>query len=379
MKAGWLASKAKKLFIDSLNIRVQGGTGGPGLPQYGGIGGKGGDVYIKASKQTLTLKDVQYKMPGTLYCASNGQAARRTQLLGEPGKDLVIKVPLGVTVEDASTKQFLADIDSPKDKVLIAYGGRGGDKFNDFHGFKGEQRVLKLDFKTISDIAFVGFPNAGKSSLLRAVSNAKPAVANYPFTTLRPYLGIVEFSDNRRISMADLPGLVEGAHKNLGLGHEFLKHTTRAKALVFVIDLNNADLGPSYAMRSPLETLCILLKEIELYDDTIMSKPSIINLTKSDSVSDLAGQYNRFVDELNKLQKDVKTPELLPDDIRPSRLMNFEDIITTSSTTGANIEKFKTSVRNMLDKQAEEARLKAECYSTYKEIMPLETNRLNQA
>lgn len=328
------AKTVQKVFKDSLIVRVRGGRGGPGLPRFGGIGGKGGDVYVQASLKVPHLHSLIRKSPDGLFVAGDGQESRRTRLLGKPGLDLRLKVPVGVTVED-SDKQFLGDLDKPNEEVLVALGGRGGDKFSDNHGLRGQYRTIRLDFKIISDFVFVGFPNAGKSSLLRAVSNAVPKVADYPFTTLRPYLGIVDYNDYRKITMADLPGLVEGASRNLGLGHEFLKHIVRAKVLVFVIDINNVNLGPSYPSRTPIETLSILRKEIELYDDTLLNKPSICVASKMDTLADADERYQDFLSF--------------------ARTLDFEEILPLSSKSGANIGYFKKIAREVLDLHAEKS------------------------
>lgn len=371
-----LIRQAKKIYTDSLKIRVRGGNGGPGFPQYGGIGGKGGDVCIKASKKVTSLEAVKRKTPDGMYVAKDGESSRRTRLLGRPGHDLIINVPVGVTVEDIN-KQILGDLDEDSDQVIVAMGGRGGDKFNDNHGFRGQARTIKLDFKMISDVVFVGFPNAGKSSLLRAVSNATPRVANYPFTTLRPHLGTVKYKDFRTITMADLPGLVEGAHDNLGLGHDFLKHVIRSRILAFLVDINNVDLGPSYPNRSPLETLCILNKEIELYDDTILKKPSILLISKMDTLEDSGSRFSQFEADLQEFRNNSNSSKL-DDAIRPRQLIQFEDIIPISTETNLNIERFKNSARQVIDKYAEISKLERDKFSSYEEMRHLETNRLIQ-
>lgn len=372
-----LINKAKKVFTDSLKIRVRGGNGGPGLPNYGGIGGKGGDVYVKASKNVHSLEQVKKRFT-KIVVAGNGQDSRRVRLLGEPGEDKIIKVPVGVTVED-SERQILGDLDKDSEKVLVALGGRGGDRGNDNHGFRGQERTVILNFKMISDVVFVGFPNAGKSSLLRAISRAKPKVASYPFTTLRPYLGVVEFGDFRTITMADLPGLVEGAHANIGLGHDFLKHVVRAKLLAFMVDINGVNLGPKYTIRSPLETICILNREIELFDDTILKKPSILLITKMDTVDSSSDQYlfGKLKREIEQFQKDPKS--LTVDEaIIPQTIIQFDDIIGISSETNYNLGKFTDSARNVIDKYAEISKLEKDKFTCFQDIQSLETNRLIQ-
>lgn len=367
-----LANKAKRLFVDSIKMKVQGGKGGHGFPQCGGIGGRGGDVYIKGSTKVVNMKSIFKTRPDHVFVAQDGKSARRTRLVGESGRDLYINVPIGVTIEDID-RQYVGEINDVKDKVIVALGGRGGDKFNDNQGFVGQSRILKLDLKLISDAVLVGFPNAGKSSILKAVSRASPKVADYPFTTLKPNLGIIEFKDYRRITLADLPGLVEGAHKNLGLGHEFLKHMVRSKLLIFLIDINNIDLGPSYAVRTPLEALCILNKEIELYDDTILDKPAILAVNKMDSVADSEEKYARFKDSLKIFQENPESSSL-KDCLKPHKPIYFEKIMPISALTGHNIEQFKSNVREMLDRFAESDR--GDKFSTYRELKSIENNRL---
>lgn len=368
-----LIIKARKAFLDTVKIKVKGGNGGCGLPQYGGIGGKGGDVYIKGTSYPMSLSQVIKS--SRIFQATSGHGSRRTRLLGDSGEDLVIRVPVGVTIEDLD-KQVLGEINNSKDSVIVALGGRGGDKFNDNQGFKGQQRVIRLDYKTISDVAFVGFPNAGKSSLLRAVSRASPKVANYPFTTLRPFLGIVHYPDYRVIKMADLPGLVEGAHKNLGLGLEFLKHMVHTRLLAFIIDINDVDLGPAYKMRSPLETLCILNKEIELYDDTILNKPAILAISKMDTLPDSNERYEKFLKDLESLQKDPESCSLVEADLKPTKLIQFDKILPISSVKGLNINEFKTRAREVIDHYAEMAKKEEDKISSFAEVLPLEYNRV---
>lgn len=370
-----IINKARKIFVDSVKIKVCGGSGGPGLPKYGGIGGKGGDVYIRGSQFVPKLNSLFKKAPDGFFKAGDGQPSLKTRLIGQPGRDLIIQVPFGVTVEDHN-RQYIADINTAKDEVIVALGGRGGDKFNDSHGFQGQKRLLRLDLKMISDAVFVGFPNAGKSSLLQAVSRATPKVADYPFTTLKPSLGMVKFPDYRSISMADLPGLVEGAHQNLGMGHEFLKHIVRSRVLVFLVDINGVDLGPAYPRRTALETLSILIKEIELYDDTILRKPAILAISKMDTIPDALQKFETLKEQVEKMKDNSENCGIVDPTVRSSTWVDFSRILPISSKSMLNIEELKTCVREVIDDRAELEKLQQDKFSTFEELLPSETNRL---
>lgn len=375
-----LARRAQRIFCDVAQIRVQGGTGGTGLPKFGGVGGKGGDVYITGSHKVSRLEAVtrHRSCKNGWFQAGNGQPALRTRLLGEPGHDLVIQVPPGVTVTDREGKN-LGEINGPQDKISVALGGRGGDKYNDGHGFMGQKQALRLDFKLISDAVLVGFPNAGKSMLLNSISAAKPKVADYPFTTLKPTLGMLRYKDHRQISLADLPGLIEGAHKNIGLGYEFLKHIVRASLLVFVIDINGVDLNTSHSVRQPLEAVTILNKEIELYDDTILRKPAILAVNKIDSMDpdrDHMQRYNRLVDEYKTLQE--SGVDSLREEIRPTNLIQFRNILPISAKNSLGMNPLKECIRETLDEIAEAERLEREKFTSFAEIQESENNRLVQ-
>ena len=180
-------------------------------------------------------------------------------------------------------KQYYYIVSSLKTLSIIITGGMGGMPSTDFLGTHGERKCIQLDLKLIGDVGFVGFPNAGKSTLLKALSRASPKIASYPFTTIRPNLGICEFEDLRRITFADLPGLIEGAHQNLGMGHSFLKHVERTRALMFVVDINGFQMKSTSPLRSALQTILILNRELELYRDDLLDKPAICVVSKMDS------------------------------------------------------------------------------------------------
>ena len=177
--------------------------------------------------------------------------------MGENGDDVIIRSPVGVSVL-ADGGQLLGDLVKDNDTVLVARGGPGGSRHTDYCGIKGQRRSVKLDLKLIADVGFVGFPNAGKSTLLKAISRASPKIASYPFTTIQPNIATCDFSDLRRMTLADLPGLIEGASCNLGMGHKFLKHVERCSLLLFIVDINGFQFKADSPHRSPLDTLQLL-------------------------------------------------------------------------------------------------------------------------
>nr|CAD7604186.1 unnamed protein product [Timema genevievae] len=268
-------------FLDSLRLYVRGGTGGMGFPKYGGVGGKGGSVYVLA-KEEGDLKSVSKEHSSKRVLAGHGSNSHKNRVLGCPGEDRYVEVPLGVTIIDEHGR-VLGDLDKTGSSILVAPGGPGGGPTNNFCGVKGQGHSVTLDLKLIADIGLVGFPNAGKSSLLKAISNAKPKVASYPFTTIRPNIGVLQYPDYRQITMADLPGLIEGAHANIGMGHKFLKHVERTKMLLLIVDIGGFQLSPRHTPRSCLETVLLLNKELELYKEDLLEKPAVLVVNKMDS------------------------------------------------------------------------------------------------
>lgn len=334
-------------FIDSLRIHVKGGGGGNGLPKYGGVGGKGGDVYAIA-KEGISLKDVLKQHPTKRISAASGENSLRSSILGKPGEDKVIEVPPGITVIDEH-QRTIGQLDSDGEKLLLARGGAGGAPHSQFLGRKGQAYSVTLDLKIIADVGLVGFPNAGKSSLLRAISKAKPKVASYPFTTLRPEIGIIEYPDRRQISVADLPGLIEGAHANVGLGHNFLKHVERTRLLVLVADVQGFQLSPKHRYHTCLETVVLLHKELELYDDNLLDKPAILLVNKMDT----KGAEEMFAAIKDKLHHLSDVEELKGDNL-PRRVLEFHDVIPVSVKHDVlSAQKVKERIRDVLDFQAE--------------------------
>ncbi|MCR5414203.1 MAG: GTPase ObgE [Kiritimatiellae bacterium] len=300
-----------KTFIDQIEVLVRSGRGGDGamsmrreaLVEFGGPdggdGGRGGDVVFKASEHINSLLNLYYD-PKCI--AQDGGPGQGQKMYGKRGKDLVVPVPLGTEVYDADTGLLVADITEPGQRVVVAKGGAGG--FGNVHfkssvnqaptehtpGGEPEERRLRLELKTIADAGLLGFPNAGKSSLLAALSSATPKIASYPFTTLNPIVGTIVYDDYAKIAMADVPGIIEGAAKGVGLGLAFLKHLERSKMLVYVIDMAGTD------NREPWTDYGVLKKEIDEYSAELAGRPSLVVANKMDSE---AAKENlaRFVEE----------------------------------------------------------------------------------
>ncbi len=285
-------------FADWARIWVEGGNGGDGCVSFrrekhvpkggpdGGDGGKGGDVFMVVDMRIGTLLDFKHLRR---VRAGNGGNGKGKRMSGRGGRDVLLKVPPGTVVKDAQTNEIIADLAPGSNPVLVARGGRGGRGNARFatpiqkaprwaeKGEKGEKRELILELKLLADVGLVGRPNVGKSTLLRRLSAARPRVGNYPFTTLRPHLGLVRLNQYRSFVMADIPGLVEGAHKGKGLGAQFLKHIERTKVLVFLLDAQSED---------PLKELDSLRQELKLFNQALPDKPSLVAVNKIDLVRD---------------------------------------------------------------------------------------------
>ena len=292
------------MFIDQATIKVQAGNGGQGCVSFrrekyvphggpnGGDGGNGGDVIIAGNPQVSTLLDFK-RLPE--YAAGNGKPGSGSNKTGKSGDDLVLEVPLGTTIFDDTTGLQLRDLTEEGQTVVIAQGGRGGHGNARFRsatnqtprqcekGAPGESRVLRLELRLIADVGIVGLPNAGKSTLLGKVSAARPKVSGHPFTTLVPNLGIVELDDYTRFVLADMPGLIEGAHDGKGLGDEFLRHIERTRSLVHLVDVSEA------AETDPVEACDTIREEIRLYSPALASRPCLVVANKLDMEGAEAG------------------------------------------------------------------------------------------
>lgn len=206
-----------------------------------------------------------------------------------------------------------------------------------------------MDLKLIADVGLVGFPNAGKSTFMKSISKAKPKIASYPFTTIMPQIGVLGYKDRRQITLADLPGLIEGAHKNVGMGHQFLKHVERTRLLLLIVDIGGFQLSQRHVKRTCLETVYALNKELELYDETLLDKPSILLVNKMD----LDGGIQQFVDYEKNLNDLSLGLENCPEEIRPTKLIKFERIIPISAKHYKEIDKVKDEIREIIDLQEE--------------------------
>lgn len=283
-------------FLDEAKIRVQAGRGGNGSASFrrekyipfggpdGGDGGCGGDVFFLADEGLNTLIDFYYQ---NSFVAKSGQTGQGRQCNGKNGEDCIIKAPVGTVIKDIETDEIIAELLTDGQKVLVAKGGHRGlgnchfktstnrapRKFT--RGKEGDVRRLHLELKIMADVGVLGLPNAGKSTLIRAVSNATPKVADYPFTTLCPKLGTVCIDKETRFVIADIPGLIEGAHLGQGLGIQFLKHLSRTRLLLHIVDLTE----PDY-----LDSIALILKELENYSEELLVKPRWLVLNKADCV-----------------------------------------------------------------------------------------------
>jgi GTPase len=310
------------MFVDEVDIHVNAGDGGNGCLSFrrekyvprggpdGGDGGAGGSVYIVATPTKNTLVDFRFHPEFKADRGRHGQGSNRT---GQTAFDLEIPVPLGTLVfekaSDSDQLQLLADLAVEGQRVLVAQGGRGGRGNARFvsstnraprrvePGVPGEEKNLRLQLKLIADVGLIGFPNAGKSTLISRISAARPKIADYPFTTLTPNLGVVTLGDDRSFVVADVPGLIAGAHEGHGLGDRFLRHIERTKVLVHLVDVSGA------SGRDPVEDFEIIQRELALFDPQVAAKPQLVAANKLDAVDDPAR-----VKALEKRVKKAKLP-----------------------------------------------------------------------
>ncbi|MFA5576531.1 MAG: GTPase ObgE [Tissierellaceae bacterium] len=329
------------MFIDVAKIELKAGKGGDGIVAwrrekyepsggpYGGDGGNGGSIILKADEGIRTLMDFRYKR---VYKGENGEDGRTKKQFGKAGKDIILKLPVGTLVKDADTGGVIVDLKEKDQTAVIAKGGRGGRGNAKFAtatrqapgfaepGRKGQERSIVLELKLLADVGLIGFPNVGKSTILSIVSAAKPKIANYHFTTLKPNLGVVRVGEEKSFVIADIPGLIEGAHEGAGLGHEFLRHIERTRILVHVLDISGSE------ARDPVEDFYKINGELSKYDERLKDKPQLIVANKMDLEGAEEG-LDRVKDELES--KGYK-------------------VYPVSAATGEGIERLKYAIWDLL-------------------------------
>ena len=335
------------MFIDRVKIHVQGGDGGNGVTAFrrekfvprggpsGGDGGRGGDVILVADGALNTLLHLRYNPRHTAQRGAHGEGSNRS---GREGEDLIVRVPVGTQIFDATTGDLLHDLNHDGDRWLAARGGRGG--FGNAHftsstnrapryhqsGSRGEELELQLELKLLADVGLVGFPNAGKSTFISTVSAARPKIADYPFTTLEPHLGVVDLGDFRTFVIADIPGLIEGAHTGAGLGDRFLRHIERTKLLLHLVDVSSAS-GRDAA--TDYETVN---RELASYNQELATRPQFVVATKIDAL-----------DEPERLES-----------LKQSALEEAKPFFAISSATGEGVRELVNAVAAKLDELSSE-------------------------
>src|SRR5678816_3548642 len=289
------------MFVDEVRIHIKAGHGGDGSCSFrrekfvphggpdGGDGGHGGDVVFEASPRMTTLLDLRYQKH---YEAEVGRQGGAANCSGRTGEDVVVALPVGTVIYDDQTNKMLADLGTPGQRFVGAHGGRGGRGNSHFAtstnrtptefetGTEGEERSLRLELKLLADVGLVGFPNAGKSTLIAAISAARPKFAGYPFTTLVPNLGVVRYGEDHSFVVADIPGLIEGAHEGKGLGIQFLRHIERTSLLLHLIDVSE------WAVEDPVASFDIMRQELAAYNPLIAKRPFAVVPTKIDAAGD---------------------------------------------------------------------------------------------
>jgi GTP-binding protein len=303
-------------FIDESQIEVIAGDGGNGAASFrrekyiakggpdGGDGGWGGSVYAVGDRNINTLVDYRF---ARMHRAKNGESGRGADCYGKGADDIVLRMPVGTVITDINTGEQIADLSNDGEKVLLAQGGKGG--LGNLHfksstnrtprqctpGDEGERRELQLELKVLADVGLLGMPNAGKSTFIRAVSAARPKVADYPFTTLHPNLGVVRVSAEKSFVIADIPGLIEGAAEGAGLGHQFLRHLARTRLLLHLVDI-----APMYEGTDPVHEAHAILNELRKYDEALYQKPRWLVLNKVDLLENREEKIAAFLDAFGK-------------------------------------------------------------------------------
>jgi GTP-binding protein len=357
------------VFIDRAKIYVKAGDGGDGVVAFrrekyvprggpsGGDGGKGGDVVLMVDSNLSTLMDFKYRVH---YKAKRGEHGQGANKIGKSAEDLIIRVPPGTVVKDAENGEVLADLVENGQTFIVARGGRGGrgnarfvssvHRAPDFaeKGEPGEERWIILELKLLADVGLIGFPNAGKSTLLSRMTAARPKIADYPFTTLSPNLGVVDISpgEGKSFVVADIPGLIEGAHEGMGLGHEFLRHVERTRLLIHVIDAAGLE-------NDPVEGFYVINREIEEYSEKLSQKPQIIAANKMD-LPQARANFERIKSALER--------------------EGFE-VLPISGATGQGVKELVYRVANLLEKMPQDIQTEEIRQYTLREEKPFKVER----
>ncbi|MBO7453649.1 MAG: GTPase ObgE [Clostridiales bacterium] len=330
------------MFIDHAKIYVKAGDGGNGCVSFhtekyvtnggpdGGDGGKGGDVVFVATSKISTLQSFRFKHK---FVAKDGEKGMNRKMYGKGGEDLRIAVPVGTVIKDLDEDRIIADLSEDGQEIIVAKGGKGG--LGNMHyanairqaprfaraGVPGEEKNLSVELKLIADVGLVGYPNAGKSTLLSVMTKAKPKIADYPFTTLEPVLGVVQDFDTSFV-IADIPGLIDNAHDGAGLGHDFLRHIERTRLLIHVVDVSSAD------GRDPLDDFKSINEELKLFNEQLATRPQVVVANKSDMASE--EEVELFVNEVKKL--------------------GYEDVFVTSGAAMIGIKPLIDKVSELVSK-----------------------------
>ena len=332
-----LSDKSHGRLRDRIYVYVIAGTGGQGIERLGKMGGDGGSVYAVVEKRT-TLEQLAAKSK-VKFVASAGTNADSKHLRAKPGGNLYLPVPRGTVVWRDDGSQ-LRDLNSEGQRVLLVTGGKGGGPTNPrWTGVRGERSHFVFELKLIADSGLVGYPNAGKSTLLNKISRATPKIADYPFTTLRPHLGAVWYSDRQSVTVADLPGLIEGAHLNRGMGHKFLRHIERTNCLVFLVDINGYKHSLTHPHLSPLRSIINLGRELDLYQPGLCDREAVLLVNKMDS----EGAHEKYESLINDLKEYITSESSNIDQIP-----KFRQILPISAKYSEGLEAFKTVLKEII-------------------------------
>ncbi|MDR1800962.1 MAG: GTPase ObgE [Lachnospiraceae bacterium] len=358
------------MFADQAKILIRSGKGGDGCVSFrrelyvpsggpdGGDGGKGGDVIFEVDEGLHTLQDYRHKRK---FCATDGEAGKKRRCHGKNGEDIILKVPAGTVIKEAESKKVIADMSAENTRKVILTGGNGGLGNQHFAtatmqipkyaqpGQAAKELNVELELKVIADVGLIGFPNVGKSTLLSIISNAKPKIANYHFTTLNPNLGVVDMPGGGGFVVADIPGIIEGAAKGVGLGLQFLRHIERTRLFIHVVDVSGSE------GRDPIDDVHKIMEEIKSYDEDLLSKPQIIAANKVDLLPESAVNL-----------------ELLKEEFENNSENGLIKVLAISGATKEGIKDLLSEVSKMLSELPKEPVTFAQEYFPEDEIIYLE-------